>query len=329
MGELVICGAEKGRKRVLLLWHTINENFGDVLIYYTVKDFLEKKGCICSYMDVGKPCIEVIREANTYDFLLFAGGGIIERYVPNVIRYFDEDFKELKVPYGIIGLSVGNFDYSEYSKSIGCWIQNASFFYTRDEYSAKKLNQIVKTNKVVSGVDVVWSNKKINCRINKGLENIGINVRNIPYLDMVPDFNWRMINDSVYNNDVSIQIPDESQIIIEGLKQYTYSVDEVIRQIARCKYLIAMRYHVVLAAAMMGIPTIPIVYCNKVRELSMQLNLSEYEVDLLQLEKLDFNMDKMKKNYDIVKNSIIEKTKEMKKCSLSILENIADVIVAC
>ena len=75
----------------------MNENFGDVLIYNTVREFLETKGCICDYMDVGEPCIKIIQKANEYDFLLFTGGGIIERYVPNVIRYFEEDIIKLKV----------------------------------------------------------------------------------------------------------------------------------------------------------------------------------------------------------------------------------------
>ena len=124
-------------KKVLLLWYTINNNFGDVLIYETVKDTLETSGLEVSYIDVGNPCKDIFYEANKHDFLLFAGGGIIERYVPNVIRYFQEDFDELTVPYGVIGLSIGGFDYTKYKDQIGFWVRNAEFFYTRDEYSAK------------------------------------------------------------------------------------------------------------------------------------------------------------------------------------------------
>jgi polysaccharide pyruvyl transferase WcaK-like protein len=165
-------------KKVLLLWYTINSNFGDVLIYETVKEALETSGMEVSYIDVGKPCREIFCEANKHDFLLFAGGGIIERYVPNVIRYFKEDYEDLTVPYGIIGLSIGGFDYIKYKEQIGFWVQNAEFFYTRDEYSAEYLNRLSSTNKVVEGVDIVWANNQIINNVGRMFK--GSNVRDVP-----------------------------------------------------------------------------------------------------------------------------------------------------
>ena len=314
---------------MLLLWHTVDENFGDVLIYNTVKEFLEMKGFISDYMDVGEPCIKIIQKANEYDFLLFAGGGIIERYVPNVIRYFEEDIIELKVPYGVIGLSIGNFDYSKHLNSISCWIKNATFFYTRDYYSAQKLNQMCGIEKVKVGVDVVWANKRIYQQLNNREIHYGINVRDVPYLDIGEDMNWGKLKEIIIKNGVTIQIPDESQIAIEGLEQYTYSIDEVINQISKCKVIIAMRYHVVLVAALMGIPTIPIVYCNKVHELSSQLNLNRYEVTVPQIGMITDKILDIQRNYNSVKNTLLQRTECMIKSSLDILETITGNIINC
>lgn len=307
----------------------MNENFGDVLIYNTVREFLETKGCICDYMDVGEPCIKIIQKANEYDFLLFTGGGIIERYVPNVVRYFEEDIIKLKVPYGVIGLSIGTFDYSKYLDSISCWIKNATFFYTRDYYSAQKLNRMCGIEKVKVGVDVVWANKRIYKQSNICKMDNGICVRNVPYLDIEEDMDWRELKEIIIKNSVTIQIPDESQIAIDGLKQYTYSINEVINQISKCKIIIAMRYHVVLVAALMGIPTIPIVYCNKVHELSSQLNLNKYEVNVSQIGMITDKILDIQRNYNSIKNSLLQRTEYLINYSFDILENITRDIINC
>ncbi len=88
-------------KRVLTLYYAEGNNFGDDLIYLTCKNALEKRGMEVVPIMGGTPCIEVIRQANECDFLLFAGGGIIEGYVPNVIRWLKEDYHEMKVPYAV------------------------------------------------------------------------------------------------------------------------------------------------------------------------------------------------------------------------------------
>ena len=139
-------------KRVLTLYYAEGNNFGDDLIYLTCKNALEKRGMEVVPIMGGTPCIEVIRQANECDFLLFAGGGIIEGYVPNVIRWLKEDYHEMKVPYGVIGLSIGEFDYSFYKEEISFWIRNATFFYTRDQYSADYLKQLSACDKVRAGV---------------------------------------------------------------------------------------------------------------------------------------------------------------------------------
>ena len=115
-------------KKILLLWYFEEDNFGDILLYRTTRNFFSDMSIEVISCEVGQPCIEVFEKANQTDFLLFAGGGIIDGGVPNVIRHFKEDYHLLKVPYGVIGLGVADFDYLWCKQQIAFWINNAEFF---------------------------------------------------------------------------------------------------------------------------------------------------------------------------------------------------------
>lgn len=306
--------------RVLILWYTIRSNFGDVLLYQTEKAYLEKSGIEVDYLDVGKPCHEVFEKANEYDFLLFAGGGIIEKYVPNVIRYFKDDFHELNVPYGVIGLSVGDFDYTEHDSNIRFWVTNASFFFTRDEFSANKLNLICGEDIAKVGVDIVWANDMFS-RLKSDDRNFkGLNIRNMPYPDLTGNLDLTYLADFVKQNGFTVYIPDESGEIIYLEDTCAYDVKNVVKQISKCKYIVAMRYHVNLVAAAMGIPTIPIAYCNKVHELSCQLGLYRYEIKPHELERLSEKINALEANYSKVSKDCLVYSEKYRKIALEILD---------
>lgn len=166
-------------KKVLLLWYQEGDNFGDILLYRTTRDFLSDLDIMVVSCEVGSPCIDVFEKANKTDFLLFAGGGIIEG-IPSVIKYFEEDYKLLKVPYGVIGLGVSCFDYTNYSQQLRFWIENAKFFYVRDDYSANRLMKYTKLNNIKSSADCVFWNKELVKYGNALGGEIGINLRDIP-----------------------------------------------------------------------------------------------------------------------------------------------------
>lgn len=313
-------------KKVLLLWYTEGKNFGDMLIYQTVKDYLLEQQLKCDYIDVGLPCHEIFEKANNYDFLLFAGGGILERYVPNIVKHFEDDFEELHVPYGIVGVSIGKFDYSQYYDGIRSWVNNATFFYTRDQFSADKLNEICKKNKAIANVDVVWANRNIYKTNDMNLGKIGINIRDAPYQDLTSNIDLKVMNRIVQQNNISIFIPDQSQFFKEDFNMNQYSVSEVIQQISKCNLIVAMRYHVILVAAIMGIPSVPVVYCNKVHELSCQIDLTDYEVDISQFEKIDCKVNEITENYDKIKKQMILKVKLMQRCAKKMLYDIIEII---
>ena len=65
-------------KKILLLWYMGGDNFGDVLLAHTVSSILQQNGFEVDFHEVGDDGREIFKHANQCDFMLFAGGGIIE-----------------------------------------------------------------------------------------------------------------------------------------------------------------------------------------------------------------------------------------------------------
>ena len=282
-------------KKILVLWYTIGKNFGDVYIYNTIYEILNKKDFQVEYMEVGESYKKIIEKAKEYDFLLFAGGGIIERWVPDVIVNFKMVTSQTEIPYGVIGIGVGGFDYSNLKDQLYEWVENACFFYTRDEYSAEQLLKTCGTLKNITvGVDIVWANKSIVNESASGKKR-GINIRDVPYLDIWDDMDWDTLSIILQDNKFDKVISDCAGIDL-GLsddmsKNFGYYPEKVLEDICQCNIIVAMRYHVVLAAVANGIPVIPIIYCPKVENLACQVGIRDYAIYVDEIDILD---DKIK-----------------------------------
>ena len=314
-------------KKILILWYTINDNFGDVLLFHTEKKWFEERGYSVDFEEVGKHCDYLLPKANKYDFLLFAGGGIIERHVPNVIRYFKEDLHMLKVPYGVMGLSVGEFFHKEHIETLKCFAENAVFFYTRDEYTATYFNTLCQRNIAKYSADVVFSYYGFNKYKTHIPTMYGINIRNVPYPDLSGDLDWKLVDDIVMQENISLLIPDESEVhkcldsikisnqIYENYKALS-AIDKAeltLNEISKCEIVIAMRFHVVLSAAMIeNIIPIPITYCPKVDRLSEQLGISELALNINELHKLPEILSYTKNNKNEILRTIRKNVIRMK-----------------
>lgn len=128
---------------------------------------------------------------------------------------------------------------------------------------------------------------------------------------------------------VSIVIPDSSGEYYEKndvngilnysiLKRYKYldkseKVEVTINEIRRCDYIIAMRFHVIVVSAILGVIPIPIIYHPKVRELVKELQIEEISVEMYELEDIPYKIDFVKKNREIIISKIkanVERLKE-------------------
>lgn len=306
-------------KKVLLLWYMENDNFGDTLIADTTNFILKKNGYKVENYEVGEKPENIILNANKCSFLLFAGGGIIERYIPPILARFDKYLKDLLVPYGVIGISVGNFTYDNKSVSLGKWVDKSIFFYTRDQRSSDILNKYSNEKKSKCSGDCVLSNKRLNKKIHNAQTRVGVNIRDLPYKDLTGDFDWGKIITIVHQINANKIIMDSSDVIKKIfigyddynrynkylLKNKIEKANQIIEEIRECKIIVAMRYHIILAAAMLGIPTVAIKYCPKVETLVEQLGIQDIAVETFEYDKILSNYDCLIDNYDSYKKRIL------------------------
>ncbi|MBE5843390.1 MAG: polysaccharide pyruvyl transferase family protein [Butyrivibrio sp.] len=330
-------------RNVLMLWYQEGDNFGDVLIANTTREYLKEHGINSIDYEVGRPCCEVIEEANKCDFLLFAGGGIIEKYIPNVIRHFKADYHMLKVRYGVIGFGMADYDYSDYHEQIEFWVRHADFFYVRDSYTKSQLDSIVGMDKVIYSADDVFANKHLAnyCSfIQTTTSVIGINIRNMPYRDITGEIDSESIKEVCDKCHVSLWIPDSYQNKIECIFQNSESnsaistdncnIDEksklIIDAICRCNYVIAMRYHVILVAARLGKIPLPIIYSPKVRTLSEQLGINELAVEYNAIHDIPSKMKIAKENSEFYLRRIKNNVERLEDRAVGMYKQITDYL---
>lgn len=308
-------------KKILLLWYMQDDNFGDVLISQTIKDYLEKYDCVVEDHEVGDYWENIVKHANECDFLLFAGGGIIERGVPNVLINWDKVAEELQIPYGVVGLGIGEFNHDKYSEQFKIWVDNSKFFFVRDSHTQEKMNGYSHSQKVVFSADCVFANKSLEADSHCISEKIAINVRDLPYEDLTGVLDWATVNTIIKKPNIEKLIMDSSDemnnsCIFDAEENSQYlkmdknaKTEYIIQNIAECRAIVAMRFHVVLVAARMGIPSVPIEYCPKVKYLSEQLGLQNLSVTIENLsdipDKVKELMDHMEYYQKLIRENVI------------------------
>lgn len=303
---MILINRKRNRKKVLVLWYPVDINLGDYYIFQTVRNYLTEWNCEIVDMDVGLPYTIIAQEAKKCDWLWFAGGGIIERGIPDIILNFDKfHAKSKNVRYGITGLSIGGYKYDESSEALSYWVKKAEFFYTRDAFSADELNRISRTSIVVPSVDVVFAYKGFPKSRNATKGYFGVNLRTMPYPDLSGELQWKEWSNTIINIHASkiFGIPDQfdfsGKVDFEMIDKYT--PEKVIEAINEIDYGLAMRFHVVLIAARLGKVCIPICYCPKVRRLAEQLGISDLCLDANGYNELEnmVNMYLSKEEYYI------------------------------
>lgn len=325
-------------RRVLLLWYMENDNFGDTLISETVKTILKKNNFIVEDIEVGENPEIIIDRANKCDFMLFAGGGIVERYLPPILARFSQYVDEIVVPYGVIGISVGAFDYDNKSISLGKWVDESIFFYSRDERSMRILNQYSETKKVMCSGDCVFASDRIH--INEVGKYIGINIRDLPYEDINGRLDWNQIKNIMEGISARKLIMDSSNEICNLLlsnedrlnyekfkvKEKIEKVDHIIQDMSECRVIVAMRYHVVLVAAVMGIPAIAIPYCSKVETLVEQLGIQDLAIKIGKYANIPSKLEEVMLNYSKYQAIIRKNVDKLTKCVLEMFKVVIEQI---
>lgn len=318
-------------KSALVLWYSVDLNYGDYLIFQTVKEYLEEWGYFIKDMDVGLPYEDIAKEAKKHDLLWFAGGGIIERGIPDIIKNFSRFHKKCqRVKYGVTGLSIGDFDYSDYYESLRYWVKNAAFFYSRDSYTASELNRISESNLVIDGVDVVFGNREIPKLPRKDGGRVGISLRDLPYKDLSGEFKWYDWGKRFKKVLLGpmIGIPDQYDCTkrIDIPFDADYTPEKVTELLQEISYTISMRFHVILVAAILGKVSIPIGYCPKVSRLARQLGLEDLELKVHDYEKLDQSINQYLTHENEYKINIQKNVNTMQQRAVKMFQEVENIL---
>ena len=181
-----------GAKKVLLVVCLYEHNFGDILIHQTVSQRLSRAGLTVDTVEVSQPLAasRLVERANASDFLYFVGGGIIERWAPEIIVRFPEVLPALEVPYGVVGLSAGAFDYAWLAPSLRAFADHATFFFTRDAETTETFRRAGARRLPHPGVDVVFARGPAPPQRDAGTRIVTGGFRNVPYPDVTGDLDW-------------------------------------------------------------------------------------------------------------------------------------------
>ncbi|MDO8682064.1 MAG: polysaccharide pyruvyl transferase family protein [Armatimonadota bacterium] len=298
-----ISDRNSAKGKVLLVVCLFEDNFGDKLIYNTIDKKLRQAGFETEAVEVSQSLAEsrLIEKANNSDFLYFVGGGIIERYAPEIIRSFDSLRHSLKTPHGVVGLSAGEFDYSDFHESLRLFCDTASFFFARDEETVEVFKKAGASRLPTAGVDVVLANDTIS-KLRRTGHGITASFRNVPYIDVTGDLDWGRWPEALKKAGVESLIPDCSAS--QSRLDIPICDAPILRQIADAGIVIAMRYHVVLAAAMMGALPIPIAYCPKVARLAEQLGIGEFCLGIHDHNRLEEVLGRLRAEEDAIRRRV-------------------------
>jgi len=318
--------AEKNRNfkdkkaTVLLVVCLFENNFGDILIYETINKKLKDAGFETELVEVSQSLNEsgLIEKANNSDFLYFVGGGIIERWAPQIIKHFDSLYKHIQVPYGVVGLSTGEFDYAGFNNSLKLFCEKAKFFYTRDEESAETFRKTGACKLPTAGVDVTFANDMLT-QLERTGDVVTASFRNIPYIDITGDLNWKLWSDALRKIGVKSLIHD----CHNAQSKLGIPVDnsDILQQISHANIIVVMRFHIIIAASMIGVLTIPINYCPKVKRLAEQLGIEEYCLELNDHDKLESTFQRLKSNEKTVRKNMDTRVSGLKARANEIIKN--------
>ncbi len=219
----------------------------------------------------------LVERANTGSFLCFVGGGLIERWAPEIIANFARWQPRLRVPYGVLGLGVGEFDYAPFHDSLRCFADHAAFFYTRDAESVGPFVRAGARRPPTVGADVVFA-AEFPRPEGAARGTVAANFRDVPYPDLTGDIEWKAWSAALRQVGVRFLIGDcsEAQRAL-GIPVNRLDAVDAIREAG---VVVAMRYHVALLTAVSGGIPLPICYCPKVTRLAHQLGVGDFRLAL-------------------------------------------------
>ena len=232
---------------------------------------------------------EVIKKIKACDCLISGGGSLLQDVtsIKSLIYYltvlaFAQLFRKKTI---IFAQGIGPINNKFLAKLTAFILKNASFVSVRDNNSFELLKSW--GIKSTLSVDPVWNINPI-C-INK-TNKIGIQLRGFKTLtdDIIKQL-ADCINEYYKDKEIILlSLQNEQDLsVCNKLKQYlnnavvyeNTSNEKIIKDIASCEALIAMRYHACLIAIKNNVKLLPLSYDIKVENLAKEFNLNYIDLN--------------------------------------------------
>jgi polysaccharide pyruvyl transferase WcaK-like protein len=276
-------------------------------------DFIRKLRVSCSTKKLyRKHEDEWIHDFQNHDLIIFGGGSLlIDNYwsFPLSLLYASRLAKNLGIPYGCVGCSVGEV----FSKQAVVWLKEfldgCSFITLRDPLSGTNIKQLGDYQYGIFIDSAICTNEIIDIKDCTPKKTLGINVLSYVHSPSITKHNCqgylRAIKDLVVRIDEKPQLgfkqiilfntggildtqssaflcsqmtPALKNIKIKVCKKFN-SLQQLCQIISGCNLIICTRLHCSIISNSLGIPTLGISWSKKVTGFYEMINLKEFCFD--------------------------------------------------
>lgn len=291
-------------KKVVLSGYYGYDNFGDEAILSVLIDHLQQIGSditVLSHNPEKTSSSYQVKSVKNFNLLqvfsaikncdvLISGGGSLLQDVTSLKSLLYYSFiiwlaQFLKKEVIIFAQGIGPLQKEISQKIVRNLIGKADLVTVRDTKSAEMLTNWGINANIVS--DPVFS---INLTPCEPSETIGIQLRSFKTMNdtflerlaevVVREFAQNKIEMYVFQNALDMEISQKFDAMLKKLYPkiqteivHSISKNDFIVKISRLKYMIAMRFHAVLVALKMGVPSVAINYDAKVAKLAYEAML--------------------------------------------------------
>jgi len=269
--------------------------------------------------------------AEEYDALLFLGGGIFreESYWKEVFSYrveISRAFRAKDKGVFFIGCNFGPYKTDTFVKAHKDLFSNSNLISFRDKTS---YNLFKELKNIQYAPDLLWSYPL--SPIEKKENTVGISIIDPrhkqgmehtyeEYIKVHKDLCTKYIEEGKKvklfsfcskegDTEIAKAIISDINAVIPII-EYDKNIKNYLKEIGRCSYFVAARFHAVILAMKFSIPVIPVIYGDKTENLLKDIDYKEEFIYLENIKSL-MNSSFWEMNQELKENYFIESNKHL------------------
>jgi colanic acid/amylovoran biosynthesis protein len=242
------------------------------------------------------------------DLLVYIGGSIfIDNNNQNTWEREKKFYKNLKVPYYLIGSNFGPSLSASFNNRVCSILQGAKDVCFRDKYSYDQFPTLTNTRyapDIVFGLDTANFPASSKARIVISVIDAGRKFESSTadkYYELVASYAKQAVADKNVvvlmsfckregDEDAiekTILMLDENTRMNTTKHCYRGDIDKALQEFASCKYVIATRFHAIILGLVFGKKVLPLAYSDKTTHVLNDIGFTGKTVDIRNIESTD------------------------------------------